>query len=105
MNKHLKPDRNTNLNNPRSEVDRSDCNLRLGWSSMEQKKNFRWQNLDLDWNTTKMYTVNYPCLWLGVKTCDIRFRCFDLFLARAGIWLLFNGLLVPLLSLLYVIIL
>ena len=40
MNKHLKPDRNTNLNNPRSEVDRSDCNLRLGWSSMEQKIEF-----------------------------------------------------------------
>jgi len=40
MNKHLKPDRNTNLNDPRSEVDRSDRNLRLVWSSMEQKIEF-----------------------------------------------------------------
>ena len=32
MNKHLKPDRDTNLTDPRSEVDRSDCNLRLVWS-------------------------------------------------------------------------
>ena len=39
-NKHLKPDRDTNLNDPRSEVDRSDCNLRLVWSSMEQKIEF-----------------------------------------------------------------
>ena len=37
MNKHLKPDRDANLNDPRSEVDRSDCNLRLVWSSMEHK--------------------------------------------------------------------
>ena len=50
MNKHLKPGRDTNLNHPRSEVDRSDCNLRLVWSSMEQKKSsFRSLNLDLDW--------------------------------------------------------
>ena len=39
-NKHFKPDRDTNLNDPRSEVDRSDCNLRLVWSSMEQKIEF-----------------------------------------------------------------
>ena len=39
-NKHLKPDRDTNLNDPRSEVDCSDCNLRLVWSSMEQKIEF-----------------------------------------------------------------
>ena len=34
----MKPDRDTNLNDPRSEVDRWDCNLRLVWSLMEQKK-------------------------------------------------------------------
>ena len=39
-NKHLKPDRDTNLNDPRSDLDRSDCNLRLLWSSMEQKIEF-----------------------------------------------------------------
>ena len=39
-NKHLKPDRDTNLNDPRSEVDRTECNLRLVWSSMEQKIEF-----------------------------------------------------------------
>ena len=40
MNKHLKPDRNTNLNDPPSEEDRSDCNHRLVWSSMELKIEF-----------------------------------------------------------------
>ena len=40
MNKHIKPDRDTNLNDPRSEVDRSDCNLRLVWSSMGRKIEF-----------------------------------------------------------------
>ena len=40
MSKHLKPDRDTNLNDPRAEVDRSDCNLRLVWSSVEQKIEF-----------------------------------------------------------------
>ena len=37
---YLKTDQDTNLNNPRSEVDHSDCNLGLVWSSMEQK-NYR----------------------------------------------------------------
>ena len=36
----MKPDRDTNLNDPRSEVDRWDCNLRLVWSLMEQKIDF-----------------------------------------------------------------
>ena len=40
MNKHLKPDRDTNLNDPRSEVDRLDCNPRLVWSSVVQKIEF-----------------------------------------------------------------
>ena len=38
------------MNDPRSEVDRSDRNLRLIWSLMAQKKsNFQSQNPDLDW--------------------------------------------------------
>ena len=36
----MKRDWNTNLNDPRSEVDRSDCNLRLVWSLTEQKIEF-----------------------------------------------------------------
>ena len=40
MNELLKPERDTNLNDPRSEVDGSDCNLRLVWSSMQQKIEF-----------------------------------------------------------------
>ena len=36
----MKRDWDTNLNDPRSEVDRSDCNLRLVWSLMEQKIEF-----------------------------------------------------------------
>ena len=40
MNKHLKPERDTNPNDPRLEVDRSDCNLRLVWSSRVQKVEF-----------------------------------------------------------------
>ena len=37
MEQDLKPDGDTNVNDPRSEVDRSDRNLRLIWSLMEQK--------------------------------------------------------------------
>ena len=36
-NENLKPDSVTNMNDPPSDVDRSDCSLRLGWPQMERK--------------------------------------------------------------------
>ena len=39
----------TNLNYPSAEVDRSDCNLRLVWSLVNEKSNFGSQNPGLDW--------------------------------------------------------
>ena len=47
MNNHLKPDRDTNLNDPRSEVVSLDCKLRVVWSSMAQKIEFSQNSIGL----------------------------------------------------------
>ena len=55
MDKHLKPDRDTNLNDPRSEAI-LDC-FGLQWN---KKSNFWTQNLDLDWlKGTQTYAVSF----------------------------------------------
>ena len=56
----------TNLNYPSVEVDRSDCNLRLVWSLVNEKSNFGSQNPGLDW-------------WKGTTQHMTRFTVRDFF--------------------------
>ena len=49
----------TNLNYPSAEVDRSDCNLRLVWSLVNENSNFGSQNPDLDWSKRTQHMTGF----------------------------------------------
>ena len=49
----------TNLNYPSAEVDRSDCNLRLVWSLVNEKSSFGSQNPDLDWSKGTQHMTGF----------------------------------------------
>ena len=49
----------TNLNYPSAEVDRSDCNLRLVWSLVNEKSNFGSQNPDLGWSKGTQHMTGF----------------------------------------------
>ena len=49
----------TNLNYPSAEVGRSDCNLRLVWSLVNEKSNFGSQNPDLNWSKGTQHMTGF----------------------------------------------
>ena len=66
-------------------MDRSDCNLRLFWSLLNEKSNFGSQNPDLDWSNGTQHMT-------GFTVCDFFFLFSGFISMGILLWLVLFGL-------------